>query len=213
MTKGRFIACAALLALAGALPLRAGEGRPDYPLPRVGVVRIEAIFDQLDYIREQRQRLEQAYAQDQAEIKRLQETIEARVAELRDNPLITPQSLRFQKEKLKIDEMRLDLEDRMRRFSSEVSKDRAEFYKSVYQQFQRAVNSYAQHYQLDLVITAPNPELSSEVEEADNPDRIQQEILMRRVQYLSPRVDITPQIIQMMNEEYQKRRSESGGGL
>ncbi len=207
---------AAVLCLGWQAAARAAEGQdqaPAYPLPRVGVVRIEEVFRQIDYIKEQEQVLRQEYEQDRARINSLQQQITEKQTELRQNPLITPQSPRFRKGMLEIQLMQVDLEEQYQQLRESLSKDTAEFWKSVYLQFQLAVKGYAEHYQLDLVITAPDAELAELEEREETPDRIQQQILMRRVQYLSPRIDITPQIIEMMNKEYQQRRAGGTGGL
>jgi hypothetical protein len=58
------------------------------------------------------------------------------------------------------------------------------------------------HYKYDIIMAAPDPALSEEAVKAQDPMAIQQEILMRRIQYASEQANLTPSITELLNARY-----------
>jgi hypothetical protein len=55
-----------------------------------------------------------------------------------------------------------------------------------------------------MIIATPDPALSEDVVKAMDPMAIQQEILMRRVQYVHDRANLTSSITELLNHNYTK---------
>jgi len=193
------LAVLALAVLVGA------EAAPVAPAPsRLGVVRIQQIFKDFQYARDQETAIKEEFKKAEAEIENLKKQIKEKTDALRTDPLTGPGSKRFKLGMLKIKELEVELEDKTEEFAKMRRRRMAEFYRSVYEKFQKAVQDYAAKQGLDVVITAPDTALSEESSESDSPIAIQNEILLRHVQYIGQACDITKQVIDLMNANYAK---------
>ncbi|MCX7935969.1 MAG: OmpH family outer membrane protein [Planctomycetota bacterium] len=148
--------------------------------------------------------MKEEFKKSEAEIENLKKQIKEKTDALRTDPLTGPGSKRFKLGMLKIKELEVELEDKTEEFAKMRRRRMAEFYRSVYEKFQKAVQEYAAKRGLDIVITAPDTELSEESSEADSPIAIQNEILLRHIQYIAPTCDITKDVINLMNANYAK---------
>ena len=75
------------------------------------------------------------------------------------------------------------------------------FYKAIYGDFQKAVADYSKQAKIDLVIRAADQDLKNK-----DAFGIQNEIGLKILHYYRPALDITAQVIQVMNRSYQKSR-------
>jgi len=175
---------------------------------RIGVVRVQDVFKDFQYARDQEQKIKDEFTKQKEQIEALKNQIDEKTQHLRHDPLIRPGSKKFLLERLEIQRLEIELEDMRKQFEQEVRKRMAEFYRSIYDQFRTVVLAVGEKYQYDLIITAPSPDLSKEGEGADNPEAIRTEILLRRVQYIGKRqgVDITDFVVQQMNDRYAKMK-------
>lgn len=185
--------------------LRAGETKRRIPL--IGVVRIQQVFKDYAYAREQENKIKEEFKGQEEEIKTLKGKIEKKQQALAGNALMRRGSLAWKLEMLEIQRMRLLIEDKMNAFKKATRERMAGYYVNVYAHFRKAVDDYAKHYKYDIVITAPDRDLSKETEESGAPEAVQNEILLRRVQYISVSVDITKPIVELMNARYKKSKS------
>ena len=80
--------------------------------------------------------------------------------------------------------------------------ERLAVYRAIYAHFQRAVDQFAAAHHYDLIITAPERKLGEKEETAENPRAVQAEIMQRRVQFTSRRIDITPHVVEQMNRNW-----------
>ena len=74
-------------------------------------------------------------------------------------------------------------------------------------EFQKALQEYATRRGYDAVITAPDTDLSKESEDSDSPVAVQNEILLRHVQFIGPACDISRDIVDLMNAYYQRSKA------
>lgn len=201
----RMLLVAALVAAGmafGAPRATAGEGA------KVGVIRIQQVFKDYVYAREMEKKIKESFAHDEKQIQDLQRQIQQLKEELQANP--EPSGALARERILQIQIFEVRLEEKVRRYRKFSRARMAEFWRTVYKDFQQAVNILASQQRYDIIITAPDIDLSEEVGRSDAPEAIQNEILLRYMQYISPRVDLTDQVIQMMNQL--AARKATGGG-
>lgn len=202
----RMVLCIALLF--AATPCRdafAGE-----QAPRIGVVRIQEVFKRYQYAVDMEKKIKEAFQTDEDEISALKKKIDEAKDRVRHDPLLEPNSLKARLLMLEIQKDQIVLEDKLNRFKQNTRKHMAEFYRNIYTDFRRNVDAFAKQYAYDLIITAPDRELSEESKDSDSPMALQNEILLRSVQYISPRADITEALLKTMNNEYARRQNAGG---
>ena len=81
----------------------------------------------------------------------------------------------------------------------------ANYWRGVYADFQKAIKHLVKIRNYDIVITAPDVELSDKLEKSNSPEAIISEILRRQVQYIAPENDMTDEVIKIMNAINSKR--------
>lgn len=202
------------LSLAGALlwerSLNAAAASATPKIPRIGVIYIQQIFKDYQYAQETRKLLESRFKKDQEEIKALMKQIRDKKRDLRNNPLGNRDNIDFKLAAWEIKKMEIQWEERMRKFKRDNFKATADFYRDVYADFRKAVNRLGDYNKYDLIITAPNVELSEELQKINSPEALKSEILVRRVQYTSKNMDITSFVVQLMNRNYNERKKKAG---
>lgn len=177
-------------------------------VPKIGVVRIQALFKGYKYAKDQQESIKNEFQKVEKELNALKKQMDDKMKALRDDALIRPRSTRWQLEMLEIQRLKIEYEDKVEKFKKSARKREAEFWRGVYMYFRRAVKEYGDHYGYDLIITAPDTELSPET--TDSPVAIQNEILLRRVQYIGKTVDLTDPILTHMNNKYDKWKKSGG---
>lgn len=182
------------------------------PNPLIGVVRIQEVFDEYKYAAEMENSIKDDAAQAQQEIKALKEQMKEKMEELRSNPMIKPGGTQFKLGMLEIERMKVVLDDKQAKYRKDFAARRAEFFRTIYAHFRKAVTEYAKYHKYDLIITAPNPDLSPESEDADSPAAIQNEILLRRVQFIGATTDVTAPILQFMNTRFETWKKNGRNG-
>lgn len=193
---------AALVCLVSAPCAQAAEGT------RVGVVRIQEVFRKSEYAKQMEDKIRANFRQEEKEIDDLQKVLSDGQAKLQSNQLLDRDSFAYKEQVLNLQILELKLRDRMEKYAKNSRIQMAEFWRSVYADFQKAVGSIASTNQFDLIITAPDTQLSESGGASNAPEAVMSEVLQRRVQFVAPRIDITNQVIQVMNDTYRKR---SGG--
>lgn len=201
MFRLRFFA--AVLALAVVVQVAAAG---EYQAPetrRIGIVFIEQVFKNYRYAVDTQERIRAALDPEnlriEEEIRRIQEMERS----LQNNPLKPPGSQLWRKGMMEIESAKVDLQTMQEDFGKRLRSEEAAYLMSMYTAFQRACKIIGDHYQFDIIIAAPDPALSEDAVKAMDPVAFNQEILMRRVQYANDRANITPTIIQLMNQRYQ----------
>ncbi len=169
---------------------------------RIGVVKIQDVFKEYKFAKVQEEKIKASFKGEEDSIDQLEKEIRAAQDKLSRDTLIERNSAAWKLQALEIQKKQITLDEKKQRFAKMTRQAMAEFYRSIYKDFRKVVELYSKEYKFDLVITAPETELSDDSEKSDSPLAIQNEILMRRVQYISPSVDITKQIIASMNNMY-----------
>ena len=197
--------CAMLIAAAFvAVPAVAGEAAQAPKTERIGIVYIQQVFKNYNFARDTEEQIKQKYQPDQqhieSEIARVQEMERA----LQNNPLKAPGSAPWRKSMMEIESAKVEVQAMQEEFAKKVREEEAAFWMNMYNAFQRSCKVLAEYYNYDVIIAAPDPALSEEAVKAMDPMAIQQEILMRRVQYVHDRANLTSSITELLNHNYTK---------
>ncbi len=195
--------CAVALFAAFSASLRAGEQQAP-EVKRIGIVYIQQVFKNYRYATDTENRIKATFQPEQTRI----ESEIARVQEmergLQNNPLMAPGSAQWRKRMMEIEAAKLEVQSMQEDFGNRVRQEEAAFWMNMYNAFQRACKILGDYYQYDIIMAAPDPALSEEAVKAGDPMAIQQEILMRRIQYASERANLTPSITELLNARYDK---------
>lgn len=175
----------------------------------VGVVRIQQIFKDFKYAQDMEKSIRVEFEKEEKEIKSLEEQMKTKMEDLQNDPLIRPGGTKFKLGRLEIERLKVLRDDKVAKFRQDTAKRMAEFYREIYKRFRVAVNKYADHYKYDLIITAPDPELSDGTDAGNNPQAVQNEILLRRVQYVGSSTDVTKPVIELMNRIYDTEKAKT----
>ena len=203
-----------LVAVAVAAGAVAGEAAPQAPeTRRIGVVFIQQVFQNYQYARDTETQLKAKFQPDQqkieAEIQRLQEM----ERNLQNNPILAPQTPAWRKKMMEIETVRVEIQAMQEDFAKRVREEEAAFWQNLYKAFQNACKIIAEYYQYDIIIATPDTALSEESLRTSDPMAIQQEILMRRIQYVNDRANLTKSITDLLNHRYQQYQQNPQAGL
>ncbi len=194
------------LFLAGWTVAAAGEAAPAQApeTKRIGIVFIQQVFQNYQYAKDTENRIREAFQPEQTriedEVKRIQEMERA----LQNNPLKPPGGAPWRKSMMEIEAAKVEVQAMQEDFGKKVREEEAAFWMNMYNAFQRACKILAEYYDYDIIIAAPDPALSEEAIKAMDPMAIQQEILMRRVQFAHDRANLTKSITDLLNHRYQQ---------
>ncbi|MBP5233341.1 MAG: OmpH family outer membrane protein [Planctomycetes bacterium] len=165
----------------------------------IAVVRIQDVLQKSEYAKTMETQIRASFKAEEQEIEDLQKLIRTEQEKLASDTLMSPESYTYKDKVLQIERLKLKLRDRVDNFSKQTRSKMSTFWRSVYAAFRAAIVKVAESGRYDLIITAPDVNLSNEANQQDIPEAVMSEILQRRVQYLSPRIDITQQVIDTMN--------------
>ncbi len=209
MLKYSFYVVLAGMVLAGWTAGHAGEAAAQAPeTKRIGIVFIQQVFQNYQYAKDTEERIRTTFQPEQTriedEIKRIQELERA----LQNNPLKPPGGAPWRKSMMEIEAAKVEVQAMQEDFGSRVRDEEAGFWMNMYNAFQRSCKILAEYYNYDIIIAAPDPTLSEEAVKAMDPMAIQQEILMRRVQYVHDRANLTKSITDLLNHRYQQYQAD-----
>ena len=194
------VVCAVVL-FAAFSSVRAGEQQAP-EIKRIGIVYIQQVFKNYRYAQDTEERIKATFQPEQsrieAEIARVQEMERG----LQNNPLMAPGSAQWRKKMMEIEAAKLEVQSMQEEFGRRVREEEAAFWMNMYNAFQRSCKILGDYYKYDIIMAAPDPALSEEAVKAQDPMAIQQEILMRRIQYSSDRANLTPSITELLNARY-----------
>ena len=207
MQKFKFAGALVCLGLALSLAAgraQAGEAQQAPETKRIGVVFIQQVFENYNYAKDTQERMKTSYLPEQQRIEEEMRQIQELERALQNNPLKPPGSPPWRKEMMAIEGRKVEVQASQEEFARKVSEEEAAFWQSVYAAFQRACKIIAEYYQYDIIIATPNVNLSEDALKSSNPMAIQQEILMRRIQYVHDRANLTKSITDLLNHRYQQ---------
>lgn len=185
------------------LPVAVAGEAPQAPeTKRIGIVFIQQVFKNYRYAQDTEERIKATFQPEQmrieGEIQRVQELERG----LQNNPLKPVGSPAWRREMMTIEAAKVEVQAMQEDFGQRVRQEEAAFWKNMYEAFQRTCKILAEYYNYDIIIAAPDPVLSEEALKAMDPMAIQQEILMRRVQYVHDRANLTLSITEVLNHRY-----------
>lgn len=193
------------LALNAALGAALAGEAPQWPeTKRIGVVFFEQVFKNYQYAKDTEERLRTSYQPEEqkleAEANRIQEMERA----LQNNPLKPQGSPAWRKSMMEIESAKVEAQSFQEEYVRRFREENAVFWQNMFVAFQRACRVVAEYYKFDMIVTAPDPGLSEEGTKAMDPVAVQQEFLMRNVQYVNERANLTKSVIDVMNHRYQQ---------
>ena len=215
MSKLKFGPAVAVLALAALSvgSVFAGEAPQAPETRRIGIVFIQQVFKNYQYAKDTEDRIKAAFQPEQQriedEIKRIQDMERA----LQNDPLKPAGSQQWRKRMMEIENLKVDVQAMQEDFGKRVRNEEAAFWMHMYNAFQRSCLIIADYYKYDVIVAAPDPTLSEEAVKAMDPMAIQQEILMRRIQYVNDRANLTKAITDLLNQRYQKHLQDPNNPL
>lgn len=179
--------------------LLAGEGTA------VAIVKIQDVLKNSEYAKVMETQIRAGFKAEEQEIADLQKLLRNEQEKLASDALTSPESYTYKDKVLQIERLKLKLRDRVENFTKQTRSKMSNFWRSVYADFQAAIKNIAQSGKYDLILTAPDVDLSNDASQQDIPEAVMSEIIQRRVQFVSPRIDITQQVIDTMNAIYRGR--------
>lgn len=196
MTKKIALAAAALAAVLAAASRPAQEGKP--PL-KIGVINLKTCFEKEKYDRIRDvdadvQKMVEDHKKEVAElekqIKNLKEQLEA----------LDPGQLLYT-EKLKLlrraeSDLKITRDAGQNRFRDQYSEIKIELYNEI----RRVVSLVGQEQKFDLILRVEEPELKD-----DDPEGVNQRISSRVVLYNQDSLDLTPAVLDRLNQEWKLR--------
>ncbi len=184
-------------------PAAGADQRQQAPeVKRIGIVYMEQVFKNYKYFTDAEARIKATFQPDQARIEAEVARIQEMERDLQNNQLMPPGSPQWRKRMMEVETAKLEVQSMQGDFGSRVRQEEAALWQNMYNAFQRACKILGDYYQYDIIMTAPDPALSEAAVRTQDPMAIQQEILMRRVQYASARANLTPTILELLNARY-----------
>ena len=180
-----------------AAPLRAADGAPAL---KVAVVRIQDAFEQYDRTKVMKKSIEAAFKPQQDAINKLGEQVQNMKVELRQNKMMEPGSYKWFEKMQEIKTKEYLLKSMDKEMREDWNEQMVQFYKAIYEDFQNGVKAYAEQARLDIVIRAADQDLKNE-----SAVGIQNEIGLKIVHYFRPSLDVTEQVVQVMNRRYKNK--------
>lgn len=164
--------------------------------PGVGVVNIAQVFESFEMTRDLEQRFDSAREAigDQADNRR--QAIDQQIASLE---AFDPASRDFAQRRTEVRRLRVEYQVWLEMEELRLKEEHMLWLRLIYDNVTDAVGLVAKRRGIDLVVT--NDELSP-----DAPDSmaLRREILLKKVLYFSPRVDLTAEVLRIVNEKYEQ---------
>lgn len=205
MLKLKYAVCCAALAVVTIGAALAGEAQQQAPeTKRIGVVFMQQVFKNYQYAKDTEERLKSSFMPESQKLEAEAQRIQEMERSLQNNPLKPAGTPAWRKSMMEIESAKVEFQGSQEEFARKIREEEAAFWQNMYAAFQRACRLLAEYYQYDIIIAAPDPNLSEEVLKAMDPVAVQQEILMRRIQYVNDRANLTKSITDLLNHRYQQ---------
>ncbi len=194
--------CAALLFTVLSSAADAGQRQQAPEVKRIGIVYIEQVFKNYKYFTDADARLKATFQPEQARFEAEVARVQEMERNLQNDSAMPPGSPQWRMKMMEIETAKLQVQTMQGDFGSRVRKEETAIWLNMYDAFQRACKLLGDYYEYDIIMTAPDPALSEGALQAEDPMAVQQEFLMRRIQYSSTRANLTPTIIELLNARY-----------
>ena len=163
---------------------------------QVGLIDMAQVFKDYEKFKALREALQAEIEQSDTEAKAKLEQMKQLQQQAQSGQL-KEGSPEYQQIETKLLSMKNELETFRQVQQREFLRKESEIYKTVYLEVQDAVNKYAQHYDLTLIMRFNR----NKVEEAENPQEVIQS-MNRQVVYYQQRDDLTDPILKYLNQQY-----------
>lgn len=166
------------------------------PVAKIATINIERVFNGLKQRSKLEAELKARQDQLQAELKKLQE----RVTDLEKNMEQVPQGDAKNKEMAKLLRLQVEAEVERRLAEAELERLRSSTFKLLYEKINDASRRLAQQRGFNMVLAADDElKLPSEI----STENIQRVIGLRRMLWIDPQLDLTRDLITLMDNEFQ----------
>ena len=194
-----------LAAVLIALPLAQPALAQNAPAPettagptRVGVVNVGKVFNSMQETKDitarfesERQNLQTLGQQHQQELHQLQQM-------LANGP--KPGSQQFDDQQEQLDEKTVQYDNDLKLKQLQSVRNQARQLKAIFAKIEDAVGQVAKQRGLDLVVTEIKPDLSDNANLT--PEEISQRINQRNLMFVDPKIDITAEVVTMLDAKY-----------
>lgn len=169
---------------------------------KVAIANPVEIFNQIQETKDLRTKLE-------ADVAALEKQRIGKASELKDLTdrlkLLTSTSPEYAKQSRDLLEKSTSFEVWMRMAQADMARQQKNQIKALYDKIVQAIDTVAKGKQIDLVLAEQRPELPQDLEQV-TPDQLRQLLGQRNVLYNSSVADITQDVIDVMNKQYQPAR-------
>ena len=202
------------LALAAGLGwAAAGEATYTAPNARIGVVQIEEVFNQYQYLKDVDQQIEREFMPRREAIEKAMAALEQRAKDLANDRMRPEGSEGYLKEKQAIQMEEIRVNNLQEEFFRLLNARQSEKIIAAHAALQRACGDFGVHYNFNLIILTPGIAMPEVVVKSGNPQAVIQEILQRRVLYIMREIDLTDSIIKHMNGNYERHKQNPSSPL
>jgi len=167
---------------------------------RIAVVDVSKVFNEYQQTKDLNSQFDQRRKEIEAEAEKRREAINQKKLELDAFPPDSPDYLARHKELLRL---QIELDVYLRVVEADLRRERKVWMEQTYKQITEAVARLAKQRGYALVLTYE--ELDTDV--ADE-GALRQQIMLRKVIYADPRVDLTQPVLEELNRQYKRK----GGG-
>ncbi|MFH0910984.1 MAG: OmpH family outer membrane protein [Planctomycetota bacterium] len=193
----------ALLLLGVGSSARCGEA-----VLNIRVFRIQEIFEKSQRAQAMKKNIEEMLSEEKKNIERLDREAKKMEEDLRADTLTEAGSFPWFQKKQDIATKRYLIETKKKSFEQTMNAEMATYYKTIYEDMQWAIATYAKQNGVHLVLRATDEALTAESFIA-----IQNEITLKMLHYYDPALDCTQPVLEYMDQrwrELQARQNASG---
>ncbi|MCC8179546.1 MAG: OmpH family outer membrane protein [Planctomycetes bacterium] len=208
MRKFWLAGMAAALLVAACSVISAGETPQAPEARRIGVVFIQQVFKNYNYARDMEERMKATYLPEQQRIEQEMARITEMERALQNNPLKPPGGNPWRKSMMEIEAARVELQSMQEEFATRVSQEEAALWLNMYNALQRSIKTIGDAYSYDLIIASPDIAISEEAVRSQNPMAFQNEIMMRRIQYVKDSANLTRVVTDLLNHRYRLNQQD-----
>ncbi len=193
MNRWTAVICGLLLLVPAGLAMGIQDGGP----PGVGVVDIARVFEGYQMTRDLEQRFDARQQGIRAEADNRRQAMEKQLATLE---AFDPTSKDYAERRDRLQQMQFEFRVWLEMEEQRLKEEHMLWLRMIYDDVSEAVAQSARSRGIDLVLT--HRDLSEDVPDSS---ALRNEILLKKVLYFSDRVDLTGQVLRLVNENYEQR--------
>ncbi len=172
---------------------------------RVAIVDVMTLINGLSELKDRNIAMMPAREQMRAELSQLEQQVKALEGELKDNIPKGETQRRIEK-LMQLQEANSTYKVRNERFEKTLDILNAQVIRELYGKASTAINAFAQREGFDLVVLDDRPVTLTEVA---GTNQLRDEVLMKRILFATPTIDITQRVLTVMENEYTQGKATS----